>query len=105
MLRALSDPTRRAIVKRLAAGPQPAGRIASQFPVSLPAISRHLRVLRGAGLVSEERSSEDSRVRVYTLHPEQVDRVSVYADELRTFARAQLAAFKQFAESREGGKT
>ena len=102
VLHALADPTRREIVRGLAVGPLPAGRIAARFPVSGPAISRHLRVLREAGLVSEGRSPDDARVRVYRLKTEQVERVGRFADELRQFARTQLSAFKEYAEGRKG---
>ena len=52
---ALSDPTRRAVLDLLCQGSQPAGRIAQVFPVSRPAISKHLRLLRRAHLVQERR--------------------------------------------------
>ena len=54
-LAALADPTRRAIFEELAAGPRPAGELAAGRPVSRPAVSQHLRVLKNAGLVSETR--------------------------------------------------
>ena len=53
-LEALGDPTRRAIVDRLRAGPAAVGAIAAELPVSRPAVSQHLRVLEGAGLVTHE---------------------------------------------------
>jgi DNA-binding transcriptional ArsR family regulator len=65
-------------------------------------VSRHLRVLRQAGLVEEGRSRQDARVRIYQLRGEQVERVGRFADELRQFAKTQLAAFKQYAEGRKG---
>lgn len=55
-LEALADPTRRAIVERLRSGPAAVGQIAAGLPVSRPAVSQHLRVLEGAGLVSHEAS-------------------------------------------------
>jgi DNA-binding transcriptional ArsR family regulator len=63
---ALADPTRRRIVELLAAGERTAGEIADEFPVSRPAISRHLRVLRDTGLVNYR---EEAQRRVYTLDP------------------------------------
>ena len=63
---ALADPVRRAIVERLADGEVGAGEIAAAFPISRPAISRHLRVLREAGLV---RSRTEGRRRLYALDP------------------------------------
>ncbi|RFU23099.1 ArsR/SmtB family transcription factor [Geodermatophilus marinus] len=63
-LAALADPTRRQLLALLRAGEQPAGELAGRFPVSRPAISRHLRVLREAGLVT---CREDGRRRLYAL--------------------------------------
>jgi DNA-binding transcriptional ArsR family regulator len=102
VFQALADDTRRQIVRSLAAGPLAAGRIAGRFAISAPAVSRHLRVLRDAGLVTEVRDTVDARMRIYRLRAEQVDRVAEYAAELRRFARAQLGAFKVFAEGRKG---
>ncbi len=65
-LTALADPTRREIVALLAHGERAAGELAEGFPVSRPAISRHLRVLRAAGLV---RARVDGKRRLYTLDP------------------------------------
>jgi DNA-binding transcriptional ArsR family regulator len=65
-LTALADPTRREIVALLAHGERAAGELAEGFPVSRPAISRHLRVLRTAGLV---RARVDGKRRLYTLDP------------------------------------
>ncbi|MGH3321525.1 MAG: ArsR/SmtB family transcription factor [Streptosporangiaceae bacterium] len=53
MLDALGDPTRRSILERLTLGPQPVGVLAEQLPISRPAVSQHLRVLKEAELVSE----------------------------------------------------
>lgn len=63
-LEALADPVRRAIVERLADGEVGAGEIAAEFPVSRPAISRHLRVLREAGLVTSRVAGQH---RIYAL--------------------------------------
>ena len=52
---ALADPTRRQILEKLRAGPEPVGRLAAGLPISRPAVSQHLKVLREAGLVHEER--------------------------------------------------
>lgn len=65
-LAALADPTRRRIVELLAAGERSAGELAAEFEVSRPAVSRHLRVLREAGLVS---ARSRSRQRIYRLEP------------------------------------
>jgi DNA-binding transcriptional ArsR family regulator len=67
VLDALGDPTRRRIVERLRAGPAPVGRLAEQLPVGRPAVSKHLRVLEGAGLVTHH--SVGTR-NLYALAPE-----------------------------------
>ena len=94
-LEALGDPTRRAILERLLAGPRPVGEIARELPVSRPAVSQHLRVLTEAGLVSAER---DGSRRLYRLDPRGIEATRRYLD--RFWARA-LAAFKEVAESDE----
>lgn len=63
---AVADPVRRAILGSLRPRPLPAGEIAARFPISRPAVSRHLRVLREAGLVT---ATTDGRQRVYRLEP------------------------------------
>src|ERR671916_1872757 len=65
-LAAMADPTRRELLAALAAGERAAGELAGRFPMSRPAISRHLRVLREAGLV---RARTDGRRRLYALDP------------------------------------
>ncbi len=66
VLTALADPTRRTIFERLAAAPQPVGRLALDLPVSRPAVSQHLRVLKEAGLVTDR--AEGTR-RIYRIDP------------------------------------
>jgi DNA-binding transcriptional ArsR family regulator len=55
---ALADPTRRAILKRLSTGQASVGELAEPFPISLPAVSRHLKVLEGAGLIVRDRDAQ-----------------------------------------------
>ena len=77
---ALSDPTRRAIVELLAReGPLPAARIVEQFPVSPPAISQHLKILREADLVRVEKRAQQ---RIYQLNPAAVQEVGQWAARL-----------------------
>lgn len=64
---ALADPTRRAILETLAQGPAPVGALAEPFPISAPAISRHLRVLEEAGLILNQRVGKG---RICQLHPQ-----------------------------------
>jgi DNA-binding transcriptional ArsR family regulator len=75
---ALSDPTRRAVFERLIDGSQPVGRIAKGMPVSRPAVSQHLKVLKEAGLVTDR--AEGTR-RVYSIDPNGLGAVRRYLDQ------------------------
>jgi DNA-binding transcriptional ArsR family regulator len=93
---ALADPTRRAVLDLLRRGSQPAGQIASAFPVSRPAISKHLRLLRRAHLVREHR---EGRNRVYQLNPEPLRAVDSWLEQYRVFWTANLNSLKAFVEA------
>lgn len=93
---ALADPTRRAVLDLLRAGSLPAGRIAQAFPVSRPAISRHLRLLRRARLVKERR---DGRRRMYELTPGPLKAVDSWLSGYRKFWEMNLADLKAFVET------
>ncbi|HUB01395.1 MAG TPA: metalloregulator ArsR/SmtB family transcription factor [Terriglobales bacterium] len=93
---ALADPTRRAVLDLLRSGAQPAGKIAVAFPVSRPAISKHLRQLRKARLVVEHRRG---RHRVYHLNPEPLKAVDSWLEHYRRFWQMNLANLKTFVES------
>jgi DNA-binding transcriptional ArsR family regulator len=93
---ALADPTRRAVLELLRRGSQPAGRIAQAFPVSRPAISKHLRLLRRAHLVQERR---EGRHRVYQLNAEPLRAVASWLDQYRSFWQTSLTSLKSFVES------
>jgi DNA-binding transcriptional ArsR family regulator len=67
--------------------------------MSRPAMSRHLRVLRQAGLVVEDSPDEDARVRLYRLQRERFDELRNWLDEIESFWTNQLTAFKGFVES------
>jgi len=99
---ALADPTRRAVLDLLRRGSQPAGEIAGAFPISRPAISKHLRLLRRAHLVREHR---EGRNRVYHLSPEPLRAVDSWLDQYRTFWSANLASLKSFVESEYAKET
>ncbi len=77
---ALSDPTRRAIVRRLAEGEANVQELAEPFPISLPAISRHLKVLEHAGLISRGR---DGQRRPCRLQPEPLVEIAAWAEHTR----------------------
>jgi DNA-binding transcriptional ArsR family regulator len=89
----LGDPTRRAIFELLARRPCSVGELAQQLPVSRPAVSQHLRVLKDGGLVVSR--AEGTR-RVYRLNPEGVDALRAWLD--RVWAEA-LTAFHKAAEA------
>ncbi|TMK69695.1 MAG: winged helix-turn-helix transcriptional regulator [Actinobacteria bacterium] len=95
---ALTDPTRRAIVRLLSEGPRRAGELHAQFDVSKPAISRHLRILRENGLVEERRIADDGRARMYVLRAEPLQQASGWLDEVSRAWQAQLDAFKEYVE-------
>ncbi len=79
---ALADPTRRAILARLSAGDATVGELAAPFVISLPAISRHLKVLEDASLIFNERAGKHRRVR---LNPEALKSATEWLDFYRTF--------------------
>jgi len=99
---ALADPTRRAVLDLLRRGAQPAGQIAREFPISRPAISKHLRLLRRAHLVEERR---EGRLRVYHLNPEPLRSVDSWLDQYRTFWTNNLASLKAFVEAEYAKET
>jgi len=84
----LGDPTRRAIVERLAVRSWAVGELANELPVSRPAVSQHLKLLKDAGLVNEQ---ADGTRRLYRLNPEGV---SALRDQLDTFWNRALAGFE-----------
>jgi len=92
-LDALGDPTRRAILSQLRRGPLPVGALAKAFPISRPAISQHLKILKDARLVSDR--AEGTR-RLYQLDPAGFESVRAYLDQFWTTA---LDAFKQKADA------
>lgn len=99
---ALADPTRRAVLDLLRRGSQPAGQIALAFPVSRPAISKHLRLLRRAHLVREHR---EGRHRVYQINPEPLRAVDSWIEQYRSFWSANLASLKAFVEAEHARET
>jgi DNA-binding transcriptional ArsR family regulator len=89
---ALGDPTRRRIFELLQDGPRAVGELAGELPVSRPAVSQHLRVLKEAGLVTERR--EGTR-RIYRLDPDGLGELRAYFDMFWTTA---LASFESAVE-------
>jgi len=99
---ALADPTRRAVLDLLRKGRQPAGQIAQAFPISRPAISKHLRLLRRAHLVNEQR---EGRNRFYHLNPEPLRAVDSWLEQYRSFWSTSLANLKAFVETEYAKET
>ncbi len=93
ILSALADPTRRAVFERLGSGPASVGEIAAGMPVSRPAVSQHLKVLKDARLVSDE--AVGTR-RVYYIDPQGLGELRAWLDQ---FWEEALAAFKSEVES------
>jgi DNA-binding transcriptional ArsR family regulator len=93
-LDALGDPTRRAVLKLLRNGPMPVTDIAERFPISRPAISQHLRVLKDAGLVTD---TAVATRRLYQINPDAFVSLRAYFDDFWT---AALEGFKERAEKR-----
>lgn len=97
---ALADPTRAAIVETLAAGGQTVGQIVGRFALSQPSISRHLRVLREAGLVSVE---PDGQRRVYHLDPAPLREIDVWLERYRRLWSGRLDALERFMDEEDPG--
>lgn len=95
---ALADPTRRAVLDLLRQGRLPAGRIAQAFPISRPAVSKHLRMLRRARLVQERR---EGRNRFYELNPGPLQAVDHWLSQYRSFWQSRLANLKALVESEQ----
>jgi len=98
-LDALGDSTRMAIFQKLSAGPIAVNELAKSLPVSRPAVSQHLRVLKDAGLVTDSRSGNR---RLYQLDPEGIARLRAHFDQMWTNA---LSAFQVTAEQIPTGES
>jgi DNA-binding transcriptional ArsR family regulator len=94
-LTALGDPTRRAIFEQLAGRPRAVGELSREFPISRPAVSQHLKVLKDAGLVTDRRAGNR---RIYQLNPDGVGAVRAYFDQ---FWKQALTAFKATVEQHD----
>jgi DNA-binding transcriptional ArsR family regulator len=100
VLRALADPARLVVVEVLSEGPRRAGELAQACGVSAPTMSKHLRVLLGAGVVADERSPDDARLRVFRLRPDSVVALQAWLDQLQARWDDQLRSFKRHVEER-----
>jgi DNA-binding transcriptional ArsR family regulator len=98
LFRALADPTRRRIFEELRSGPRAVGELAAGLPVSRPAVSQHLKVLKNAGLVRERRQGTRG---YYSIDPRGLDPLRTY---LESFWGEVLAAFESAVEKEMGGR-
>ena len=95
---AVADVTRRAILDQLRAGAKPVNEIARMFPISRPAISKHLRVLHEASLVTEHR---EGRENFYRLNPGPLRKMDRWLDRYRAFWSLNLASLKMHVEAKK----
>ena len=101
---ALADASRREVISLLLQKPRRAGELAECIDMSPQALSRHLRVLRKAGLVSEHGIESDARVRVYSVHASALQPVQHWMAQVEDLWHRQLHAFKTFAENPRAGR-
>ena len=101
---ALADPTRRGIVDLLSQRPHRAGELAEAFDMSAPAMSRHLRVLRTRGLIEDERSEQDARLRLFRLRREPFTKLSQWLADVESFWNEQLDSFKSHVARKQKRK-
>lgn len=100
VFRAISEPTRRAILDRLAAGEVGAGSLAAEFPMTASAVSQHLKVLRDAGLVEVRRQG---RARLYRLAPGGLREAHDWLEHYRAFWEDRFDVFAELVEQHERG--
>jgi DNA-binding transcriptional ArsR family regulator len=92
------------VIDLLRRGPQRAGELAEALAISAPTLSRHMRVLRRSGLVSDEEPEHDARVRLYHLQPQAFASLRGWLDEVEAFWGGQLDSFKAHAEKKPAAK-
>jgi len=101
---ALADPTRRLVIEALRKKPRRASDLADRFEVTRPAMSRHLKILRKAGLVTESELEDDARVRMYRLEQAPFAELKDWLVEVEGYWTDQLAAFKAHAEKKRSSR-
>jgi DNA-binding transcriptional ArsR family regulator len=94
LFEALADPARRQVVELLGTRPARAGELAAAVGMSPPAMSKHLRHLLRAGLVTDERDAADARARVFRLRPQSVAAMQAWLDQLQAHWDEQLSSFQ-----------
>jgi DNA-binding transcriptional ArsR family regulator len=101
---ALADPARLAVIALLRKKALRSSEVASALSLSRPTMSRHLQVLRRAGLIEEASPEEDARVRIYQLRAEPFSAVRSWLEEVEAFWATQLDTFKEHVERKYGRK-
>jgi DNA-binding transcriptional ArsR family regulator len=97
-LRALADPTRRRVVELLSQSPRRAGELAGDLRLAPPAMSKHLRVLLEAGVVTDERAPGDARVRVFRLRSDPMVALRAWLDQVQAHWDEQLGSYRTHVE-------
>lgn len=97
VFKAIADPTRRALLDQLRGGPRSVTALASSFPQSRPAISKHLKVLSTAGLLTERMVG---REHVFALNPQSLREVAGWLDQYRAFWSVSLGKLKDHLEAK-----
>lgn len=97
---ALADPTRLRVVELLGERPHRAGELANRVGISAPVMSRHLRLLLQAGLVTDSRDPSDARARIFQLQPELITSLQAWLDQVRAHWDEQLGSFKRHVDNR-----
>jgi DNA-binding transcriptional ArsR family regulator len=100
VLHAIADPVRQRVVTLLGDKPLRAGELAAAAGVSAPAMSRHLKVLLDAGVVTDARGKTDARWRVFRLRPQSIAAVQAWLDQLQAHWDEQLASFHRHVSRR-----
>jgi DNA-binding transcriptional ArsR family regulator len=104
LLAALADPARRRAVEILGRGPLRAGELAERLGLAAPAMSRHLKALKAAGLVAETHPEFDARVRVYALNTQRLSGLKDWLARAEQGWSEQLSAFAAFVAERQEQK-
>jgi DNA-binding transcriptional ArsR family regulator len=98
---ALADSRRRRVVEMLSVRPRRAGELANAAGMSAPAMSRHLKALLDSGLIEDERTRDDARLRVFRLRPQSFVAVQAFLDQLQADWNVQLRSFKRHVEAKK----
>jgi DNA-binding transcriptional ArsR family regulator len=98
---ALADPARRQVVQLLGESPRRAGDLASAVGMSAPAMSRHLKVLLEAGIIADERTAHDARLRYFRLRPQSLAALQAWLDQIQAHWDEQLASFRRHVEEKQ----